>query len=76
MYVFPYDGYIYASSEKLTTGEIQIIVKSANTVNTAFIYWKIDKSYEIHSLFVKKGTKVYARMLPTGAVLTYTPLTS
>lgn len=73
-YVFPSDGYIWVSSEKLTTGEFQIVVRTANGAAAAPIYVKINAAYEIHSRFVKKGMNTYARTLPSGALFCFVPL--
>lgn len=75
-YVFPHDGYVWVSSERLTSGEFQVVIRTANNTNAAPIYAKITSAYEIHSMFVKKGMKVFARSFPTGASLYYVPLTS
>lgn len=74
-YEFPYDGYVYISSETVTTGSIRVIITAHNsTQNIAYMYMNITSVYERQSLFVKKGMGIYLQAaIPNGTRVRYIP---
>ena len=55
----PCDGYVVISSETSTSGKIYLVVGGQSTGNIAFLYMHVAGTYQMQSLFVKKGLRCY-----------------
>ena len=54
-YTFPCDGYVVLSSEATSSGVIRAVITDPMGNQIAKMYMNVTNSYQIESLFVKKG---------------------
>jgi hypothetical protein len=73
-YTFPNDGYVSISSETVSSGNIRVVILGANDDTLARMYMNITDAYQIQSLFVRKGTKVFLANQSNGTTAYYYPL--
>ena len=71
-YTCPCDGYLYVSSEIDTTGTIRVVVVGATSLNgLGYIYMNVTDEYQMQTLFVRKGMKVYVFSKTTNAIVRF-----
>ena len=76
MYTFPADGYVFVSSESVASGAIRVVIAPADAGwGLASIYMNITATYQIQSMYVKKGMNCYVTQCPSGAAVNYSALT-
>ena len=73
MYTFPADGYVGASSEHISSGNVKINVYGANGTILGGIGMSIGMTYQLQQLFVRKGMKCYVVSRTNGAEAFYKP---
>lgn len=74
-YVATHDGYIAASSELDTSGKIEVTVKGyANEGVLGYINMYVSGTYQVTSLYVRKGMRVFVYSNTTHGVVTFTPI--
>lgn len=74
-YVCPSDGYLYASSETDTTGTIRVVVLGAVSLTPiGFIYMNVSGEYQIQTLLLRKGMKIYVPNRTANAVVRFNKL--
>ena len=75
MYVATHDGYVTASSELDTSGKIEVVVKGyANNVVLGYINMYVSGTYQVTSLYVRKGMRMYVNTKTANGVVTFTPI--
>lgn len=70
-YIFPTDGYLFVSSEARESGIIQVPVTASDDGMIAGIYMNITGTYQIDSLYVKKGMKCFIQDRSDGTVVRF-----
>jgi hypothetical protein len=74
-YTFPYDGYVVLDGDTSASGYIRVVIRSQSGRTSADMYMNITGSYQIQSVFVKKGMRVYIQSnTASNATIKYFPL--
>lgn len=77
MYTIPKDGYIVVNSDTDSTGNNRVVVRdSIDSSSVANIYQNVTGTYQIESLFVKTGLKVYVNTSTANSSIEYAPLSN
>lgn len=73
-YVCPSDGYLFASSESDTTGVIRAVISDSAGNSVGYIYMNITDEYQIQTLYLRKGFKVYVSNRTANATVRFNKL--
>lgn len=68
LYTFPNDGYVYISSENVTSGFIRVALYSSQGVNypMGYMYQTITAAWQTQTTYVRKGMKMFCPIATEG----------
>ena len=73
-YIFPNDGYVYFSSQGVSTGTVEIPLYGANDIQVGRIRKNISATYQDELIFVRKGMKCCVTNKPNNTFTHFYPL--
>lgn len=73
LYTFPNDGYVYISSENVTSGFVRVALYSSQGVNypMGYMYQTITGAWQTQTTYVRKGMKMYCPIATDGTKVTF-----
>lgn len=75
-FVLPYDGYIKIDGGLSDSGYVRVVIRSPSNEVQPYMYMNVTGPYQIQSMFVKEGMKVYVSgNTVQSSTITYYPLT-
>jgi len=75
-FVLPYDGYIRINGGNTDSGYVRVVIRSPSGNVQPYMYMNVTGVYQIQSMFVKKGMRVYVlENTAQSSTITYFPLT-
>lgn len=72
-YTCPSDGYVVLTSRQVSSGKLNVNIE-LSAGQTVYEYMSITAAWQLHSVFVKKGMKVYIDAMPANTGVTFSPL--
>ena len=68
LYTFPNDGYVYISSENVTSGFVRVALYSSQGVNypMGYMYQTITAAWQTQTTYVRKGMKMFCPIATEG----------